>query len=265
VFVRAKIGGFEVGYDETASPRTPVVLLHGFPLDRTVWSQQACGFADEFSVIAPDLRGFGDSATRPGPTSTDAYAQDVAALLEHLGARTAVIGGVSMGGYVAFAFARRFPNRVRALVLVDTRAGADSTDAKKGREKSIALVRSKGAAALADEMVPKLLTPETLRDDAALVERLRTMIASQSVDAIVGALEAMRDRPDSKSTLATISVPTLVVCGENDALIPPTESKDLAASIPGARLAWIPRAGHLPNFERPAEFNAVVWGFLKSL
>jgi pimeloyl-ACP methyl ester carboxylesterase len=263
--MRAKIGGFETGYDETASARAPVVLLHGFPLDRTVWSQQACGLADEFSVIAPDLRGFGDSATRPGPSTMDAYAQDVAGLLEHLGVRSAVIGGVSMGGYAAFAFLRRFPNRVRALVLVDTRAGADSADAKKARDEAIALVRAEGVAPLAERMLPKLLTPRTLEGDAPLVARLRTMIASQSVDGVVGALTAMRDRPDSTAMLATIAAPTLVVCGEEDALIPPSESRAMAAAIPGARLESIPHAGHLPNFERPAEFNAVVAGFLAEL
>jgi 3-oxoadipate enol-lactonase len=263
--MRAKIGGFETGYDETASARAPVVLLHGFPLDRTVWSQQACGLAGEFSVIAPDLRGFGDSATRPGPTTMDAYAQDVADLVEHLGVRSAVVGGVSMGGYAAFAFLRRFPNRVRALILVDTRAGADSADARKARDEAIALVRTNGVTALADRMLPKLLTPRTLLSDAPLVERLRTMIASQPADGVVGALTAMRDRPDSTAMLATIAVPTLVVCGEEDALIPPTESRAIAAAIPGARLEIIRDAGHLPNFERPTEFNAVVTRFLAEL
>jgi len=263
--MRAKIGGYETSYDETAAARTPVVLLHGFPLDRTVWSQQVCGLAGDFSVIAPDLRGFGDSAARPGPSTMDAYAQDVADLLEHLGVRSAVIGGVSMGGYAAFAFLRRFPNRVRALVLVDTRAGADSPQAKSARDEAIALVRLSGAAALAESMLPKLLTPETLRDDAALAGRLRTMIASQSVDGIVGALTAMRDRPDSTPMLATVAVPTFVVCGGRDALIPPAEGKALTAAIPGAQLAVLPDAGHLPNFERPAAFNDLLLGFLKSL
>jgi pimeloyl-ACP methyl ester carboxylesterase len=122
-----------------------------------------------------------------------------------------------------------------------------------------------GAAALAETMLPKLLTPETLRDDAPLAARLRTMIASQSVDGIVGALTAMRDRPDSTPMLATIAVPTFVVCGGRDALIPPAESKALTAAIPGAQLAVLPDAGHLPNFERPAAFNDVLLGFLKSL
>jgi 3-oxoadipate enol-lactonase len=263
--MRANVGGFETGFEQTAGEDLPLVLLHGFPLDRTIWSQQACGLAEAASVIAPDLRGFGDSAMRPGPTTMDAYVDDVCDLLDKLGVRSAVVGGVSMGGYAAFAFLRRRPQRVRALVLVDTRAGADSPDAKKGRDETIALVRSIGAAALADRMLPKLLTPATLRDDAPAVARLRTMVASQSVDGIVGALTAMRDRPDSTDMLAKIAVPTLVVCGEHDALIPPTESKAMAAAIPGARLAFIPDAGHLPNFERPAEFNAVVTGFLKTL
>jgi 3-oxoadipate enol-lactonase len=263
--MRAEIAGFDIGYDEVAAARPPLVLLHGFPFDRSIWARQSGGLADGFRVIAPDLRGFGDSAPRPGPTTMDAYAQDVAGLLDHLGVRGAVVGGVSMGGYVALAFLRLFPNRVRALVLVDTRAGADSADAKKARDDTIALVRASGVAALAERMLPKLLTPRTLAGDAPLVERLRTMMASQSVEAVVGALTAMRDRPDSTATLATIAVPTLVVCGADDALIPTTESKAMAAAIPGARLASISNVGHLPNYERPKAFNDAVSAFLKSL
>jgi pimeloyl-ACP methyl ester carboxylesterase len=263
--MRAQIAGFETGFAVTASKRTPVVLMHGFPLDRTIWWRQARGLPGGYSVIAPDLRGFGRSQTRPGPSSIDAYAQDVADLLDHLRVDDAVIGGVSMGGYVALAFARHFPNRVRALVLVATRAGADSDEARFARDELIALVQSSGAEALADGMLGKLLTPETLRDDGRLVRRLRKMIASQPVDAIVGALAAMRDRSDSTAMLARISVPTLVVCGAKDDLVAPSESRALAATIPGARLDLIPDAGHLPNYERPSAFNVVLSGFLESL
>lgn len=263
--MRAEVKGFAVGFDESAGGRPPLVLLHGFPFDRTIWSQQTCAFADKFSVVAPDLRGFGDSAPRPGPTTMDAYAEDVVDLLDHLGVRSAVVGGVSMGGYAAFALLRRHPQRVRALVLVDTRAAADSAEARKTRNETIGFVRENGAAALAERMLPKLLTPETLRDDAPLVSRLRTLMASQSVEGVVGALAAMRDRPDSTVLLAKVAVPTLVVCGERDALIPPEESRALADAVPGARLAFVKEAGHVPNFERPAEFNAVVKSFLATL
>jgi 3-oxoadipate enol-lactonase len=263
--MRAKLNNYETGFDSTGGELNPLVLIHGFPLDRRVWTQQSCGLADAASVITPDLPGFGESAPRPGAATMDGYADAVRDVMDYVGAGASVIGGVSMGGYVALAFARRYPQRVRALVLVDTRAGADSDDAKKGRDETAALVRAQGSAALADKMLVKLLTEETFRENASLKDDLRAMLASQPPEGVVAALAAMRDRPDSTPMLGKIAVPTLVVCGENDAVIPPDESKSLASAIPGAKAAWIAGAGHLPNYERPNEFNEVLRSFLKGL
>lgn len=261
--MRVKLNGHETGFDSTGGEGLPLVLVHGFPLDRRIWAKQACSLADVATVTTPDLRGFGESAPRDG-ASMDDYAQDVRDVMDHVGVATAVIGGVSMGGYVALAFARKFPQRVRALVLVDTRAGADSPEAKKARDETASMVQSQGAAALAEKMLPKLLTEES-RADRSLVDGLRTIIASQPPAGIVAACAAMRDRVDSTPMLKSIAVPTLVVCGESDALIPPAESKALAAAIPGAKLAWIAGAGHLPGYERPNEFDAALRTFLKEL
>jgi len=259
--MRVRIDGFDAAFDRTPGAGAPLVLVHGFPLDRTVWDWQSRALA---GVIAPDLPGFGESALRPGPPSIDAYADAVGALLDRLDVERAVVGGVSMGGYVALAFARRSPERVKGLVLVDTRAGADSAEAKRGRDETAAFVRAHGCAALADRMLPKLLAPRSLRDAAPLAARLSEMIASQPREGVVEALAAMRDRPDSTELLAKIDVPTLVVAGAEDALIPPAESRAIADAVRGARLEIIPDAGHLPNYERPASFNDVVLKFLSS-
>jgi pimeloyl-ACP methyl ester carboxylesterase len=176
-----------------------------------------------------------------------------------------VVGGVSMGGYVAMAFHRLFPARLRALVFVDTRAGADSDSARTARDDAAALVRAEGSSAIAAKMLPQLLTPASVQASEALRRALGDLMSAQSVDGIVGALAAIRDRPDSRRSLAAVTVPTLVVCGAEDTLIPKAESEALRDAVPGARLALIAEAGHLPNYERPDAFNDVVRAFLAAL
>jgi len=264
------VRGRRVGYDDTGGSRVPLVLLHGFPLDRTIWSAQVRGLADVARVVAPDLRGFGESAGAPGRpgvagTTMDDYAADVAALLDALDLPRAVVGGVSMGGYVAMAFHRAFAGRLRGLVLVDTRAGPDSAEARAARDASAALARAEGVSAVAAQSIGKMLTPENARPDAPMRRALSDLMGAQPVEGVVAALGAIRDRPDSGPSIARIAVPTLVVCGIEDALIPPTESEALRDAIPGARLALIPGAGHLPNFEQPEAFNRVVRTFLASI
>jgi 3-oxoadipate enol-lactonase len=257
-----RVRGFEMAFDDTGGAHPPLVLIHGFPLDRTVWAEQVRGLGDAARVIAPDLRGFGGSELPDGAATMDAYAADVAALLDALGVDGAAVGGVSMGGYVAFAFRRLFPARVRSLVLVDTRPGADSAEAKKGRDDMAALARSAGAAAVAARMLPKMRASGTAPDVA---RRLADLMARQPADGIVAALGAMRDRADSTPDLAGIAVPALVVTGDEDALVPPSEADAMAKAIRGARLARIAGAGHLPNFEQPGAFNDAVRAFLAGL
>ena len=265
--MRMEVSGLVVGFDDTGGAGIPLVLVHGFPLDRTIWSAQVRGLAGSARVVAPDLRGFGGSAaTRDAAATTmDDYAADLAELLDALDIETAVVGGVSMGGYVALAFQRQFADRLRGLVFVDTRGGPDSAEARKARDDAAALVRAEGGSAIAAQMLPKLLTPATARTDEPLRRALGDLMSAQSVDGIVGALAAIRDRPDSRPSFAGIGVPTLVVCGAEDALIPPAESEALRDAIPGARLARIAGAAHLPNYEQPDAFNDVVRGFLAEL
>lgn len=263
--MKVKVRGFEMGYDDSGGTGIPLVLVHGFPLDRTIWSAQVTGLAGVARVIAPDLRGFGESSMPADPTTMDAYAQDIHRLLDELRVTGAVICGVSMGGYIAFAFQRRFARRVRALVLVDTRAGPDSPEAKQARDDAAASARSQGVATVAAKMLPKMLTPETARTRPGFQQSLLHLMARQSAAGAVAALGAIRDRPDSTPDLARIVVPVLVVCGAEDVLIPPSESEAMAEAIRGARLAMIPGAGHLPNHEAPEAFNAALREFVETV
>ena len=263
--MKAKVRGFEMAYDDTGGAAAPLLLIHGFPLDRTLWAAQVRGLADVARVIAPDLRGFGESGMPQGTVTMDAYADDLRGLLDALGVKTAVVAGLSMGGYIAFAFYRKNAARVRALILADTKAGGDSAEGKKGRDDNIAVARAQGAGAVGDKMMPKMLTPKTATERPFIADGARTMMARQSVAAVVGALEAMRDRPDSTPTLAEIKVPTLVVTGAEDTLIPPKEAEAMRDAIHGARLVSIPGAAHLANYEAPDAFNQAVREFSKTV
>lgn len=242
----------------------PVVLLHAFPLNRMMWEPQIAALFGECRCIAPDLRGFGDSP-RSGPYSIDQYADDVVALLDALQIERAVVGGLSMGGYVALALWRRHRKRIRALVLADTRSGADTDEGKQKRGELIALAQSEGSAAVADRQITGLLGKSTREKQPELVDRIRSIMAGESPAGIVGALEAMRDRPDSTPLLAGIDVPTLIVVGDEDVVTPPKEARAMHEAIRGSRLEVIPAAGHLSNLERPAAFNAALSDFVGSL
>lgn len=260
--MRIDVRGFEMGYEDTGGAGVPLVLIHGFPLDRTIWAAQIAGLAGVARVIAPDLRGFGESDMAGGAMTVDDYATDVRALMDALGLAKAVIGGVSMGGYVAMAFQRKFASRVQALLLVDTRGDADTPEGRTGRDASIALARAEGAPAIAAKMIGKMLTPAA---SDAMRRALLELMSRQTLEGVVGALAALRDRSSSTSSNAGIRVPTLVVAGAEDALIPVAEAEALRATIPGSRLVVVPGAGHLPNYETPDAFNVAVREWLAAL
>ena len=261
----AQVNGLRLAYGDRGREHERVLLLvHGFPLDRRLWAAQAGALATMTRVITPDLRGHGKSEIVPGPFTMDQHADDLAALLDHLKIRRAVVAGLSMGGYVAFAFWRRHPERVQGLILADTRAEPDSAAAQAGRDAAMVRVQQTGAAAYADEMLPRLLAPAS-QADVKIVGAARKMMAEQPVEGIVGALGGLRDRADSRATLPTITVPTLVIAGDADVITPPADAQAMAAAIPGARLAVIPRAGHLSPLENPRAFNAAVRAFLRGL
>lgn len=259
----AYCGGIEIGYDDVGSGDA-VVFLHGFPHHRALWSPQVGALLDRARCIAPDLRGFGESSVEP-PYSIDQYADDLAVLLDSLRIERAVVCGLSMGGYVALAFWRRHRARIRALVLMDTRAGNDSAEAREKRDQMIALARTRGGQAVADAMITGMVGKRTRDKCPEVVDDVHRMLESAPVEGMVGALESLRDRPDSTSTLATIDVPTLIVVGEDDVLTPPSEAMLLHAGIRGSTLEVITGAGHVSNVERPAAVNHVLTEFLAKL
>ena len=259
----AQVNGLRLAYgDRGREHETALLLVHGFPLDRRLWAAQVDPFANMTRVISPDLRGHGRSQVVPGPFTMEQHADDLAALLDHLKVRQTVVAGLSMGGYVAFAFWRRYSKRVRGLILADTRAEPDGAAAQAGRDAAMVTVQQTGAAAYADEMLPRLLAPAS-QADVKIVGAARKMMAEQPVEGIVGALGGLRDRADSRPTLPTIAVPTLVIAGEADAITPPADAQAMAAAIPGARFVVIPKAGHLSALEKPRAFNAAVRAFLR--
>jgi len=241
-----------------------ILFVHGFPLDRSMWKHLTATLTG-WRRIAPDLRGMGTSDEAASGYSVREYADDLAELLDLLQVRDAVICGFSMGGYVAFEFWRRHADRVRALVLVNTQAGADDAEGRSGRDRMIKQVKREGPAALSDSLIPKLLAPSSIDTMPPVVEHVRTMIARSPAGGVIGALQAMKARPDSTATLADISVPTLVVAGKEDQLIPLGRAEALAERIPGAQLTVIPGAGHLAPLEQPVATGRVISEFLEAL
>jgi 3-oxoadipate enol-lactonase len=240
-----------------------VLFVHGYPLDHTIWRDQIDAL-EGYRRIAPDLRGMGRSDAPDLGYGLSTYAADLAALLDALGVERVVLCGLSMGGYIAFEFLRRWPERVRGVVLMDTRAEADGAEARRGRDAAAATAREQGAGAVAEAMLPKLLAPGTLERSPETVERIRRMIAATPVAGIVGALAAMRDRPDSTDLLSTLdSVPVLVLVGQEDALTPPDAARRMAGLIPRARLIQVAGAGHIPPVERPSDTTAALRDFLR--
>jgi 3-oxoadipate enol-lactonase len=255
--------GIDVGYDDVGTG-DPIVFLHGFPHNRSLWAPQIGALIDRARCIVPDLRGFGETPAQP-PFTVDQYADDVAALLDVLKIDRAVIAGLSMGGYVALAFWRRHQARVRGLALIDTKAGADSAEGLIKRREMIALANERGSAGVADAMITGMVGRSTREKCPEVVDQVHAMLEAASVEGIVGGLEAMMARPDSTPTLPTIDVPTLIVVGDEDVLTPPAESRLMHEAIPESRLEIIRGAGHLSNTERPGAVNHVLTEFLSSL
>jgi 3-oxoadipate enol-lactonase len=262
--VRRKIGGVELAWEE-AGQGLPVLLLHAFPLNRGMWEPQRESLAGRYRVITPDFRGHGESEIPPEDSTMERLAEDVRGLLDALGLERVVLSGLSMGGYVAFAFYRRYPERVLALILADTRASADSEEGRRGRAELAAVAEKEGSPAVAEHMLPKLLATSTHEQQPQVVAAVRAMIHTTRPAGIARALRGMAARPDSQDLLAKIQCPTLVVVGGEDTLTPPADSETLAKAVPGARLELIPGAGHLSNLEQPARFNDLLHDFLSSL
>lgn len=241
-----------------------VVFLHGFPLDRRIWQAQLAALSDHHRVLAPDFTGFGRSVNNE-PFTIESLASNIHTFVEQLGAKPCVLVGLSMGGYVALAYAKHYPDDLRGLILVDTKAEADNVQQKEGRAKMIELAKSQGAMAVAEQMMPKMLAPGTQQSRPEVVKSLRRIMEDCNPQTIQYALAAMRDRPDRSGELASIKVPTLVIVGEADAITPPEGAEKMAGAIPGAKLEIIRGAGHMSPMEQPEQVSHAMQRFLSSL
>ena len=242
--------------------RGALVLLHAFPLSGRMWEAQLALASHGWHVIAPNVRGVDGQDADPPANTIDDYAADIIDLLDGLHVEEAVVGGLSMGGYVAFALLRHAPSYVRALILADTRSQADTPEGVAGRNRMLQLVEEKGPPGVADEMLPKLLGETTRRTRPDVVERVRALALSSPASAITGALRALMTRPDSTPLLQTMHMPTLVIVGAEDTVTPPSAAQELHRGIAGSELVEIPLAGHLTNLEQPELFQAALARFL---
>lgn len=255
-----------ISYLEAGDPRGPaLLLLHAFPLHAGMWLPQLDAPAAGWRVLAPDLAGLGQSSDHDGSPQLDDFADDAVTLLDALAIRAAVVGGLSMGGYAALALARRSPGRVAGLVLADTKAPADTDQARAGRDRMRRLLAEQGPTAVGQEMLARLLGETTRRTRPDIVATVESLVLGNSPEGIDRAILRLRDRPDAVPGLAAITVPTLVIVGAEDSVTPPGDAQALASGVAGARLEVIPDAGHLSNLENPAAFNAALHRFLKGL
>jgi pimeloyl-ACP methyl ester carboxylesterase len=262
--MKTTIGGAEIHYNVRGGGPA-LLFLHAFPLDLTMWDPQLRAVEATHTVVRFDDRGFGASPAGDAMLTMERIADDAAALLDHLGVSQAVVAGCSMGGYAAFAMVRRHADRIRALVLQDTRAGADSEDARKNRALLAEKVLKQGAGAAVDAFLPKLLGETSHRERPPLVARVRETILATPARGIADALAGLASRADSTLTLREIRVPTLILCGAEDTLTPPSESEAMQRAIAGSALEIVPRAGHLANLENPEPYNAALTRFLATL
>ena len=260
--LRVAAGGADLAV-EVRGEGAPILFIHGFPLDRTVWRHQLAGLS-RWKRIAPDLRGSGASSAADG-YSVARYADDIVHVLDTLGLERAMVCGLSLGGYILFELLRRHPGRVRAAVFCNTKAAADSAEARRGRDEMATLAEREGAGAVAERLLPQLLAPATFAAQPDVVAHVREMINRTPVPGLVGALRALRDRPDSTPMLGAIGVPTLVVAGEDDQITPADGMRGMAQAIPGAQFAVIPAAGHLAPLEQPLATSRTLADFLDGL
>ena len=271
---RVTIGNKSISYLSSESsvpvsrqrPLRTVVFLHAFPLQASMWETTLGRMPEGWKGIAPDLRGFGES---PLPSENTARMSevvgDVIDLLDHLEVHDAAVVGCSMGGYVLFEMLRNAANYVSAIGLVSTRPGADNEEGRNNRRKAIELVEREGVEAIATQMLPKLLGASTQRDRPDLGKHVRNLIVANKADGVMSAIKTMMERPDSTPVLGTIGVPTLIVAGAEDTLIPPAEADAMHGAIPTSRREIVASAGHLPNLEQPDAFDALLADFLHKL
>ena len=262
--MKLKSGDTEIFYTIRGSG-APLILLHPFPTNHRFWDDCASHLESKYQLITPDLRAHGESPPGEGAASMEKHAQDLLLLCDQLGVRKALFAGVSIGGYVLFEFWRQSRDRVAALVLSSTRAGADSPEQRANRERTIQDVQQRGPIPFIEATLPKMVSETTLRTRPDCVEAARALMARMPVKGIVAALQGLAARPDSTPTLKTIDVPTLIIAGEEDTSTPRSEAELMHGGISGSRMEVIPRAGHYAALEQPEYTSRLMRAFFDSV
>lgn len=259
-----RIENITIGYDDVGEGEV-VVLLHGHPFNRTMWREQMASLGQRYHVIAPDLPGYGESTPVPGKIGMDEMARYVVRLLDALHIGPVVLGGLSMAGQIALEFARLFPDRLRALILADTAAQAETDAGRLSRNASADRILAEGMGGIASESLPRLLAPESVRTSPALGERVMAMMLGTAPVGAAAALRGRAERRDHVAFLCEIAAPTLVIVGSLDEYTPVRDAELLQREIPGAQLVVIEGVGHMPNIEAPDAFNRAVAAFLSGI
>ena len=256
------VNGTTLFYQESGRG-LPLVLLHAFPFDHRIWQGQVHDLAGVCRVITPDLRGFGQSPGG-GAFTIPSLAEDLYVLLSQIRALPCVLGGISMGGYVALAYERHYASTLRGLILVDTRAANDSPEARSARDAMIELAKTAGSFAVAEQMLSKVLAPGTGERRPQLVAELKSIMEACPAETIQYALAAMRDRPDYRPTLHRVAAPTLIIVGDCDPSTPPAVAQEMHQSIGGSTISIIKDAGHISPMEQPQQVSRAIRDFLVS-
>ncbi|WP_327129464.1 alpha/beta fold hydrolase [Streptomyces sp. NBC_01727] len=265
---RISVNGISIGYDDVGSegPEPPLVLVHGHPFNRSMWAPQLEYFGSSGRrVIAPDLRGYGESTVVPGKTPLETFARDIASLLDHLGVDRFILGGLSMGGQIVMDIHRLFPERICGLLLADTTPQAETQEGRQGRHDTADRLLREGMTPHAHEVLPKMVTPTNIRRLPAVAEHVLGMMRGTSPEGAAAALRGRAERPDYCETLERVGVPTLVVVGSDDEFTPVEDAQLMHKLVQGSTLAVIEGAGHMPNLERTAEFNEALRNLLRSI
>ncbi|GAA0879168.1 alpha/beta fold hydrolase [Algoriphagus jejuensis] len=257
------INYFNLSYDDLGEGEVPVIFLHGFPFDKSMWSAQLEALAPNYRVIACDIRGFGKSIDEVTSFSIDLFSMDLARFMNGIGVKKAIICGLSMGGYIALNFQKKYPELVEALILCDTQCISDANEVKQGRLKEIQEIEEFGPAKFNDKFVKKVFSEESLMTKKDLVSDLKRVVDANSTHIIAEGLRALSSRAETCTTLSEIRVPMLIICGREDKVTPLDQSEYMHRATDGSFFRVIEKAGHVSNLEQPDIFNQHLKDFLE--
>ncbi|MCF7803834.1 MAG: alpha/beta hydrolase [Candidatus Marinimicrobia bacterium] len=260
--MKVEVNGIDLNFGDSGEG-VPVILLHGFPFDRNLWYDQVSALQDHCRVITPDLRGFGDSKAPEEPVSMSQYAADVVAMMDLLNIERAIVGGLSMGGYISLAIAEQYPERLLGLILSNTKASKDTAAQRQNRYNISEKTHYDGTEFLVKDLLEKVLCENTLKEHPDIVEYTQQMMRRQPGAGVRGALAGMAERKDREFILSEIEVPVLVISGKNDSLIPVFDSKMMVREMPHAHLEIIADSGHLSNLEQPELYNDILLRYIQ--